>query len=115
MRRTANFAAESFYTEGVMRMTDSAKEKTREYFGFGIKRMREIKVCAFCGTVVDAQKRYCTGCKQELPPGTLYDLYKSHHRVCARCGIVLPENAAYCPECGEKQRKRVMKGVLEKI
>lgn len=84
-------------------MTDIKREKTREYFGFGIKRMKGIKVCEICGTAVSADKRLCPNCRAKLPHKTLYDIYKSNHRVCAECGTVLSEFARYCPECGKKQ------------
>ena len=87
-------------------MTDVIREKTREYFGFGTKRMREIKVCDICGTAVSANRRFCTRCNTKLPHKTLFDVYKSNHRVCANCGIVLSENAKYCPQCGERQTRR---------
>lgn len=86
-------------------MTGKLKEKTREYFGFGTKRMKALKVCGICGTAVSADKRFCTNCKAKLPHKTVYDIYKSNHRVCEKCSAVLPENAAYCPQCGEKQSK----------
>lgn len=86
-------------------MTDSAREKTREYFGFGTKRMKEIKVCDICGTAVSANRRFCTNCNAELPHKTLYDIYKSNHRVCSKCETILPEGAEYCPQCGKRQAK----------
>lgn len=86
-------------------MSDGMREKTREYFGFGTKRMRELKVCGICGTAVSAGKRLCTRCNAELPHKTLYDIYKSNHRACANCGTILSENAEYCPQCGERQVK----------
>lgn len=86
-------------------MTDKTREKTREYFGFGTKCMKELKVCGICGTAVSANKRFCTNCRARLPHKTLYDIYKSNHRVCANCGTVLSENAEYCPQCGTKQAK----------
>lgn len=84
-------------------MTDLIRERTREYFGFGTKRMKELKVCGICKTAVSAHRLLCTKCHARLPGKTLYDIYKSHHRACAGCGIILPHNAAYCPQCGEKQ------------
>lgn len=84
-------------------MTDIVREKTREYFGFGTKRMRELKVCEICGAAVKADKRLCPNCRARLPHKTLYDIYKSNHRVCENCGIVLPHNAKYCPQCGKEQ------------
>lgn len=87
-------------------MTDGIREKTREYFGFGTKRMKEIKVCAVCGAKAGAGKRFCTACHARLPHKTLYDIYMSNHRVCANCATVLPDNAEYCPQCGEKQTVR---------
>lgn len=86
-------------------MTDIIREKTREYFGFGIKRMKGIKVCEVCGTAVSADKWFCTNCHAKLPHKTLYDVYKSNHRVCQKCKTILSENAEYCPQCGEKQAK----------
>lgn len=84
-------------------MTDILREKAREYFGFGIKRMSGIKVCEICASAVSAGKHFCPNCRARLPHRTLYDLYKSNHRACARCKTVLSEFARYCPECGEKQ------------
>lgn len=84
-------------------MTDDSKEKIRQHFGFGTSRMKELKVCEKCKAAVSADKRFCTFCHAELPRGTLYDLYKAHHRVCSDCGTVLPENGQYCPQCGKKQ------------
>ena len=86
-------------------MSDGTREKTREYFGFGTTRMKELKVCGICGASVSADKRLCTNCHAKLPHKTLYDIYKSNHRACTNCGIVLSENAVYCPQCGEKQLK----------
>ena len=86
-------------------MTDVIREKTREYFGFGTKRMKEIKVCDICGKAVSANRRLCTRCNAKLPHKTLYDIYKSNHRVCPDCGTVLSEKAEYCPQCGKKQTK----------
>lgn len=86
-------------------MTDGTREKTREYFGFGTKRMRELKVCAICGTAVNAHKMFCTNCRARLPHKTLYDIYKSNHRACTNCATVLPETALYCPQCGKRQEK----------
>ena len=85
-------------------MTDVKREKTREYFGFGTKRMKGIKVCEICAAAVSADKRLCPNCRAKLPCKTLYDIYKSNHRVCAKCSAVLSEFAQYCPECGEKQK-----------
>lgn len=84
-------------------MTSGKREEAREYFGFGTKRMRELKVCGECGAMVDAHRRYCTHCHAKLPQKTLYDIYKSRHRACPNCGIVLSEHASYCPQCGKKQ------------
>ena len=84
-------------------MADGTREKTREYFGFGTKRMMELKVCVVCGTAVSAGKRFCTNCNAKLPHKTIYDIYKSNHRTYANCKIVLSENAEYCPQCGERQ------------
>lgn len=86
-------------------MGDTVREKAREYYGFGTKRMRELKVCSICKTAVSADKRFCTNCHAQLPSNTLYDIYRANHRFCEKCKTVLPENADYCPQCGEKQIK----------
>lgn len=86
-------------------MINGLREKTREHFGFGTKRMKELKVCVICGTAVSAGRHFCTNCHAKLPHNTLYDIYKSNHRVCPDCGTVLSEKAEYCPQCGKKQTK----------
>lgn len=102
-------------TEEVMQMINTMiKEKTREYFGFGTKRMMELKVCDKCKTAVSAQKHFCTNCHAWLPHKTLYDIYKSNHRLCKNCQTILPNGAQYCPQCGVSLGK-TYKSAVNKI
>ncbi len=86
-------------------MTDSYKVTRKEgkkRYGFGVERMKEIKVCAHCGTVSNSLKLFCPECSKKLPKETVYMQYQKRHRTCLDCGQVISNSMQFCPMCGTK-------------
>ena len=73
-----------------------------EYYGFGIKVMKQLKVCSYCGVMTNALNRFCKECGKPLPNDTLYQFYKKRHKCCSVCETVVCDAALYCPQCGIK-------------
>lgn len=69
-------------------------------FGFGIRRMQEAKVCEHCGNIENADRHTCSGCGEQLPAQTLFQIYRMQHRKCEHCDTVLASYMYYCPHCG---------------
>lgn len=74
--------------------------------GFGIERMKQIKVCTRCGNTSEEKKQFCTECNHRLPDKTLYDIYKERHKTCPHCDTVVSNETDYCPQCGTKIETR---------
>lgn len=77
-------------------------QNAREYFGFGPERMKEIKICLYCGAMLKDSDKVCFACGNNVPAKTLFDRYKETHAYCLNCNAILPNDAKYCPQCGKK-------------
>lgn len=75
-------------------------------FGFGIRKMKETKICRHCGGAEPAEKYTCSRCGERLPTQTLYQIYQSKHRTCEYCDTVLAPYMSYCPHCGERVKQQ---------
>lgn len=69
-------------------------------FGYGLRAMKETKVCRSCGGTETADKYVCSKCRSRLPSQTLYQIYQSKHKTCEVCDTVLAPYMHYCPHCG---------------
>lgn len=90
---------------GVGKVTDNyhlVRTQSKKRFGFGVERMKEIKVCSYCGSVSDSAKLFCHECSKLLPKETLYMQYQKRHRICNNCKTVVTNHMKYCPDCGQK-------------
>ena len=83
-------------------MTQEARMKNLEDFGFGPNVMKNTKVCASCGQMIRASASYCPDCGERLPSKTLFDHYKKQHACCPNCDTVLAPGSRYCPNCGKQ-------------
>lgn len=86
-------------------MTDSyrvVRKESKQRYGFGVDKMKEIKVCAHCGTVSSAARLFCPECNKLLPRETVYMQYQKRHRCCKSCGHVVANSMQFCPDCGQK-------------
>ncbi len=86
-------------------MTDSSRvirKEGKKRYGFGVERMQEIKVCAYCGTVAEEIRIFCPECSKMLPRETVYRQYQKRPRTCRLCGHVVTDKMQFCPDCGEK-------------
>ena len=86
-------------------MTDryrAIRRESKRLYGFGIERMKEIKVCSHCGTLASAFKFFCPECGKMLPKDTVYMQYQKRHRCCSKCGHVVSNSMQFCPDCGQK-------------
>ena len=83
-------------------MTQKARLKNLEDFGFGPNVMKKTKVCTKCGQTIKASASYCPECGERLPPETLFDRYKKQHKCCPECDTVLALDSLYCPNCGKQ-------------
>lgn len=86
-------------------MTQAAKMKQLERYGFGPNVMRRTKLCPVCGTLVTNGAAQCPGCRNELPKLTLFEWYAGQHNTCAYCRTLLSSDTQYCPHCGRRIRK----------
>ena len=75
--------------------------------GFGIERMKELKVCTACGKASPHNEAFCRECGTELPQKTLYDIYKERHTVCLHCDTVVARGSEFCPQCGAKIKRNI--------
>jgi|GEM_PF-867139 len=75
--------------------------------GFGIERMKELKVCTKCGQPSPSGQQFCTECGVRLPAKTLYDIYKERHTVCPHCDTVVAKGSEFCPQCGTKIERNI--------
>lgn len=78
------------------------RTENKRRFGFGIERMKEIKVCEHCGAVAAAGRVFCPDCAKLLPRETVYAQYQKRHRCCKGCGTVVSNRMNFCPDCGQK-------------
>ncbi len=86
-------------------MTDNyrlIRKAGKKQYGFGVERMKEIKVCTHCKTVASASKLFCPECSKMLPRETVYMQYQKRHRTCQICGHVVTNSMQFCPDCGQK-------------
>jgi len=81
-------------------MTQKARFRELERYGFGPNVMKKNKVCARCGKLVKASARTCPECGELLSSETLFDRYKRQHQCCYECDTVLSPGSLYCPNCG---------------
>ena len=81
-------------------MTQKARFRELERYGFGPNVMKKNKVCARCGQAVNAEAADCPNCGEKLRGETLFDRYKQRHACCPACDTVLPRDARFCPHCG---------------
>lgn len=79
---------------------DRMRQENMDYFGFGPRAMRRIKVCAHCGAMSPSTQWFCRECGKRLPRNTLFQLYKEQHKSCPTCETVIASSYHYCPQCG---------------
>lgn len=91
-------------------MTEKAKYRQLEQYGFGPNVMKKTKVCPDCGQLSGARALICSQCGARLPFATLFDRYKRRHPCCPHCGTVLTAGAKYCPHCGRLVEAAEMHG-----
>ena len=77
-----------------------------KHFGFGPDEMRKVKVCEYCGSMMESKILVCK-CGRKLPQDTLYEVYKRKHNYCKKCETVVSDSTRYCPQCGEMIEKEV--------
>lgn len=83
-------------------MTQAAKLKQLEHYGFGPNVMRRTKLCPACGRLVTDGSHSCPVCGRRLPALTLLAWYEQQHSTCAYCRTLLSSDAQYCPHCGRR-------------
>ena len=79
---------------------DRIRQESMDYFGFGPRAMKRIKVCAHCGAMSPSTQWFCRACGKRLPRDTLFQLYKNRHKSCPTCETVVASSYHYCPQCG---------------
>ena len=79
---------------------DRMRQENMDYFGFGPRAMRRIKVCAHCGAMSPSTQWFCRECGKRLPRDTLFQFYQSRHKSCPTCETVVVSSYHYCPQCG---------------
>lgn len=83
-------------------MTQKARFRELERYGFGPNVMKKNKVCVNCGKLVRASAKTCPECGERLSSETLFDRYKRQHKSCPDCDTVLSYDSRYCPNCGKQ-------------
>jgi len=69
-------------------------------YGYGLRVMKESKVCKHCGNTEAAEKYTCTKCGKRLPLQTVFQIYQTKHKICELCDTILAPYMHYCPHCG---------------
>ena len=74
-----------------------------ENYGFGNEIMKQIKVCAVCGSIEPSNGYVCSKCHEKLPEKNLFEVHQAKNHLCPVCNTILKPYMAFCPHCGKKR------------
>ena len=78
------------------------RQELRRYFGFGVHKAKEIKVCKCCGAICEAKDAWCINCGEHLSKKNLYEESVEEAEKCRSCKAILNGAEKYCPVCGNE-------------
>lgn len=70
-----------------------------------ITTIENVKICPNCGTPIEDDMIFCTGCGAKIEHGVPKEAAQEEApaRFCTNCGAPLQSDAIFCMNCGAKQ------------